>query len=197
MIFDLKKREIRIKIVYYGPSFSGKTTNLLKIHDGFPGKRGKLLTLNTKGERTLLFDFLPLEMNLFKDFLTRFFVYTVPGQIFYRGARKLVLKGADGIVFVADSQRDRLEENKENLKEMYNNMDELGLTKRKIPIVFQYNKRDLEDISTVEELEQELNPEGHNHIEAIAIEGQGIFKTLESILKEIVESLLIPLDAEK
>ena len=197
MIFNLKKREIRIKIVYYGPSFSGKTTNLMKIHEGFPGKRGKLLTLNTKGERTLLFDFLPLEMNLFKDFSTRFFVYTVPGQIFYRGARKLVLKGADGIVFVADSQRDRLEENVENLKEMYDNMNELGLEKRKIPIVFQYNKRDLGNISTLEELGSQLNPEGHPYVEAIAIEGKGVFKTLELILKEVLETLLIPFNTEK
>jgi hypothetical protein len=191
VIFDLRKREIRIKIVYYGPSFSGKTTNLMKIYEGFPGKRGKLLTLNTKGERTLLFDFLPLELSLFKGFQTRFYVFTVPGQVFYKGARKLVLKGADGIVFVADSQSNRLEENVESLEEMYQNMEELGLRKEKVPIVFQYNKRDLPDISSVEELERALNPKGYPYFEAIAIDGKGVFITLERILRVVVETLLV------
>jgi len=190
MMIDPRRAEIKLKLVYYGPSFSGKTTNLVQIHEKYKGKKGDLVIIDTEGERTLFFDLLPLEIFLVPGFKVRTFLHTVPGQVFYKISRRLVLKGADGVVYVADSQRNRMDENIEILHEMYKNFEANKLKREKIPIVFQYNKRDLHDILPVEELEKELNPEGHPHVEAIAIRGIGVFRTLEELIKKVVEDRL-------
>ncbi len=189
MIFDLKKKEIRFKIVYYGPALSGKTTNIIKIHNRFPGRKGKLITIDTQGERTIFFDLLPIEVQILKGFKTRFYLYTVPGQVHYRISRKLVLKGADGVIFVADSQADRLEENIEIYHELKENLKLLSLADN-IPIIIQYNKRDLPNRLPVEKLEKELNVDGHPYYPAIAIKGIGVFKTLEGMIRKIIEVYL-------
>lgn len=190
MFFDLKRKEIQFKIVYYGPAFSGKTTNLLIIHKKFPGIKGNLISIDTEGERTLFFDFLPIEIRIVRNFKTRFYLYTVPGQIFYKASRKLVLKGADGIVFVADSQNNRLEENVRAVKELYENLEYFGLNEKSIPIIFQYNKRDLEDILSISLLEEKLNWHKFPYVESVAITGRGVFKTLEVILKAVLQDFL-------
>ncbi|MCD6087494.1 MAG: gliding-motility protein MglA [Candidatus Hydrothermae bacterium] len=190
MIFDLKKKEIRFKIVYYGPALSGKTTNIVKIHDRFPGKKGKLITIDTQGERTIFFDLLPIEVQILKGFKTRFYLYTVPGQVHYRISRKLVLKGADGVIFVADSQADRLEENIDIYRELMENLKKLSLNGDRIPIIMQYNKRDLPDRLPVEKLEKELNVKGYPYYSAIAIKGIGVFKTLEGMIRKVIEFYL-------
>ncbi|MCD6382612.1 MAG: gliding-motility protein MglA [Candidatus Hydrothermae bacterium] len=190
MIFDLKKKEIRFKIVYYGPALSGKTTNIVRIHDRFPGKKGKLITIDTQGERTIFFDLLPIEVQILKGFRTRFYLYTVPGQVHYRISRKLVLKGADGVIFVADSQADRLEENIDIYRELMENLKKLSLNGDRIPITMQYNKRDLPDRLPVEKLEKELNVRGYPYYSAIAIKGIGVFKTLEGMIRKVIEFYL-------
>ncbi len=190
MIFDLKKKEIRFKIVYYGPALSGKTTNIVRIHDRFPGKKGKLITIDTQGERTIFFDLLPIEVQILKGFKTRFYLYTVPGQVHYRISRKLVLKGADGVIFVADSQADRLEENIDIYRELMENLKKLSLNGDRIPIIMQYNKRDLPDRLPVEKLEKELNVKGYPYYSAIAIKGIGVFKTLEGMIRKVIEFYL-------
>ncbi|HDM90853.1 MAG: gliding-motility protein MglA [Candidatus Hydrothermota bacterium] len=190
MIFDLKKKEIRFKIVYYGPALSGKTTNIVRIHDRFPGKKGKLITIDTQGERTIFFDLLPIEVQILKGFRTRFYLYTVPGQVHYRISRKLVLKGADGVIFVADSQADRLEENIDIYRELMENLKKLSLNGDRIPIIMQYNKRDLPDRLPVEKLEKELNVRGYPYYSAIAIKGIGVFKTLEGMIRKVIEFYL-------
>lgn len=195
MFFDLKRREIQFKIVYYGPAFSGKTTNLLEIHRKFPGSKGRLISIDTEGERTLFFDFLPIELRITKSFRTRFYLYTVPGQPHYRASRKLVLKGVDGIVYVADSKMDRLEENIEVLNELYRFLDELGLKGYTIPMVFQYNKRDLPDAVPLRILEEKLNKNGLPSVPSIAIEGKGVFKTLELILKAVLRDFVAKANA--
>jgi len=190
MIFDLKKKEIRFKIVYYGPALSGKTTNIVRIHDRFPGKKGKLITIDTQGERTIFFDLLPIEVQILKGFKTRFYLYTVPGQVHYRISRKLVLKGADGVIFVADSQADRLEENIDIYRELMENLKKLSLNGDRIPIIMQYNKRDLPDRLPVKKLEKELNVGGYPYYSAIAIKGIGVFKTLEGMIRKVIEFYL-------
>ena len=190
MIFDLKKKEIRFKIVYYGPALSGKTTNIVRIHDRFPGKKGKLITIDTQGERTIFFDLLPIEVQILKGFRTRFYLYTVPGQVHYRISRKLVLKGADGVIFVADSQADRLEENIDIYRELMENLKKLSLNGDRIPIIMQYNKRDLPDRLPVKKLEKELNVGGYPYYSAIAIKGIGVFKTLEGMIRKVIEFYL-------
>jgi hypothetical protein len=190
MFFDLKRREIQFKIVYYGPAFSGKTTNLRVIYEKFPGIKGNLISIDTQGERTLFFDFLPIEIRIVRNFKTRFYIYTVPGQVIYKASRRLVLKGADGVVFVADSQKDRLEENISTLRELYENFDELGLSEKSIPIIFQYNKRDLSEILPIPVLEEKLNWYHFPYVESIAITGKGVFKTLETILKAVLQDFL-------
>jgi len=188
VVIDFKNKEIKFKIVYYGPGLSGKTTNIKYIFKKFMGPKGKLLSVDTKGERTLFFDLLPLEINLVKGFKTRFFLYTVPGQVFYKTARKLVLRGADCVVFVADSSRKRMEENKELYKEMHENLKIFGLSDgNKIPIIVQYNKRDVPDKVPVEELEREVNIYHYPYVLAIAYQGKGVMKTLEMAIKLIVK----------
>jgi hypothetical protein len=181
-------REISCKIVYYGPGLSGKTTNLQYVHDRVPSKsRGDLISLATEADRTLYFDFLPIHVGDIGGFSTKFQLYTVPGQVFYDATRKLVLRGVDGIVFVADSQNAKMDENIESLANMYENLRENDVDPSAIPIVLQYNKRDLPEVGTIEELEKTLNPEGRPYVEACAVKGLGVFDTMKRITKLVLE----------
>ena len=152
-------REINCKLVYYGPGLGGKTTNLEHVYSKVaPEKRGKMVSLATETERTLFFDFLPVDLGTIRGFKTRFHMYTVPGQVYYNASRKLILKGVDGLVFVADSQIERMEANVESMQNLYDNMAEYGYDVAKIPFVIQYNKRDLPNTAPISELQQQLNP---------------------------------------
>jgi hypothetical protein len=181
-------REISCKIVYYGPGLSGKTTNLQYVHQKVPGKtRGDLISLATDADRTLYFDFLPINLGAIQGFSTKFQLYTVPGQVYYNATRKLVLRGVDGLVFVADSQRAKMDENLESLKNLYDNLEEYGYDPTDLPIVIQYNKRDLPDVMTVAELQAALNPRGLPYFEAVAVGGTGVFDTLKLIIKLVLD----------
>ncbi len=181
-------REICCKIVYYGPGLSGKTTNLIYIHKKAPPKtKGELISLATDADRTLYFDFLPLDIGPVKGFSTKFQLYTVPGQVYYNATRKLVLRGVDGLVFVADSQVAKLEENIESMNNLVENLEEYGYVLEELPMIMQYNKRDLEEVSTIEELEKALNPRGLPCYEAVAVTGEGVFDTLKGISKLVLE----------
>jgi signal recognition particle receptor subunit beta len=185
-------REIILKIVYYGPGLSGKTTNIKHIYGSTnPDARGKLISLETKAERTLFFDFLPLSLPPVRGFKTRLHLYTVPGQLFYSASRKLILKGADGVVFVADSQDARFEANLIALDDMKENLQSYGYDLHKIPFVIQYNKRDLPGITPVEKLREALNAEGFPDFEAAAAaeNGPGVFETLKAVVKMIIRDL--------
>lgn len=183
-------REISCKIVYYGPGLSGKTTNLRYVHDRLPASsRGDLISLATEADRTLYFDFLPLNVGDIGGFATKFQMYTVPGQVFYNATRKLVLRGVDGLVFVADSQLSKMDENLESLADMYDNLRSYNIDPAQIPIVMQYNKRDLPEIATIEELHAKLNPEGRPHVEACASNGVGVFATVKCVSKLVLEHL--------
>ncbi|NPB04627.1 MAG: gliding-motility protein MglA [Thermotogae bacterium] len=191
MVIDVTKREINVKIVYYGPAVSGKTTNLLYIHSKLkPQHRGEMVSIDTKGERTLFFDFLPVEVKIGGGFKVRFHLYTVPGQYFYKTSRKLVLRGADGIVFVADSQRNRAKDNRMIWQEMKDFLRDQGISIGSIPIVLQYNKRDLQDIMSVEELHALFDGGKFPYFEAIAVQGKGVFETLDAISKRVLRSVL-------
>lgn len=158
-MINYASREINCKIVYYGPGLGGKTTNLETIYGKVaPDTRGKMVSLATETERTLFFDFLPVDLGTVKGFKTRFHLYTVPGQVYYNASRKLILKGVDGIVFVADSQVDRMEANIEAMQNLYDNMAEYGYDLTKIPFLVQYNKRDLPNASPIDELQAQINP---------------------------------------
>jgi signal recognition particle receptor subunit beta len=187
---NYSSREINCKIVYYGPGLGGKTTNLNFIYGRIrPDAKGKMISLATETERTLFFDFLPLSLGDIKGFKTRFHLYTVPGQIFYDASRKLILKGVDGIVFVADSQMERLDANLESYDNMKDNLDEQGYDLAKIPYVMQYNKRDLPNVVPVNELKDMLNGNGALDFESIASEGVGVFETLKSVVKLVLTEL--------
>ncbi len=189
-LINYSSREINVKIVYYGPGLCGKTTNIQYIYDKVaPETKGKLITLATEMDRTLFFDFLPLELGKVKGFRTRFHLYTVPGQVYYDASRKLILRGVDGIVFVADSQRSRYDANIESLYNLHENLGEYSLKLDEIPYAIQYNKRDLPEIISVEELEQELNPKQYPSFEAIATKGVGVFDTLKSVAKAVLRNL--------
>ncbi len=158
-MINYASREINCKLVYYGPGLGGKTTNLEHVYSKVaPEKRGKMVSLATETERTLFFDFLPVDLGTIRGFKTRFHMYTVPGQVYYNASRKLILKGVDGLVFVADSQMDRMEANVESMQNLYDNMAEYGYDVTKIPFVIQYNKRDLPNAAPISELQQQLNP---------------------------------------
>jgi len=158
-MINYASREINCKIVYYGPGLGGKTTNLEHVYKKVtPGSRGKLISLATESERTLFFDFLPVDLGTIRGFKTRFHLYTVPGQVYYNASRKLILKGVDGIVFVADSQMDRMEANQESMQNLYDNMAEYGYDLTRMPFVVQYNKRDLPNAAPLSELQEALNP---------------------------------------
>jgi len=183
-------REINCKIVYYGPGLCGKTTNLQFIFDKTnPQSKGKMISLATETERTLFFDFLPLALGEIKGFKVRFHLYTVPGQVFYDASRKLILKGVDGVVFVADSQEERLDANIESLLNLEANLEEHGYCLDDIPFVIQYNKKDLPNCSETSELRELLNERGVPDYEGSAVTGEGIFETLKSVAKLILVEL--------
>jgi signal recognition particle receptor subunit beta len=184
-------REINCKLVYYGPGLCGKTTNLKVIYEKTAeGAKGKMISLATETERTLFFDFLPLALGEIRGFKTRFHLYTVPGQVFYDASRKLILKGVDGVVFVADSQEERFEANLESLENLQQNLREQGLELSKIPWVLQYNKRDLPNAVSVEEMRKALNPTGEiAEFEAAAMSGKGVFETLKALAKLVLLEL--------
>ncbi len=189
-MINYASREINCKIVYYGPGLGGKTTNLEYIYAKVaPNTRGKLISLATETERTLFFDFLPVDLGTIRGFKTRFHLYTVPGQVYYNASRKLILKGVDGVVFVADSQVERLDANIEAIHNLYENLAEYGYDLRQIPFVIQYNKRDLPNVSPVGELNQHLNPDHVPAYEAVATKGVGVFDTLKAIAKLVIKSL--------
>ncbi len=183
-------REINCKIVYYGPGLCGKTTNLQFVYGKTaPEAKGKMISLATETERTLFFDFLPLMLGEIRGFKTRFHLYTVPGQVFYDASRKLILKGVDGVVFVADSQEERTDANIESLDNLRSNLEEQGYDLDKLPYVIQYNKRDLPNIISIEELRRDLNPTGVPEFEAVASTGEGVFETLKAVAKLILIDL--------
>jgi len=183
-------REINTKVVYYGPGLCGKTTNLQYVYKATNEKaRGKMISLATETERTLFFDFLPLNLGQIRGFNTRFHLYTVPGQVFYDASRKLILKGVDGIVFVADSQRERLDANVESLENMFENLREQGIDPHNVPYVIQYNKRDLPNAMPVDEMRRELNTDNVPDYEAIAATGEGVFETLKGIARLVLQKL--------
>ncbi len=219
-MINYASREINCKLVYYGPGLGGKTTNLEHVYGKVsPDKRGKMVSLATETERTLFFDFLPVDLGTIRGFKTRFHLYTVPGQVYYNASRKLILKGVDGLVFVADSQMDRMEANVESMQNLYDNMAEYGYDVTKIPFVIQYNKRDLPNAASITELQQQLNPgwevtEGGQQretldpegewlitqadgawvgrapfFESIAVNGDGVFETLRHAAKLILKTL--------
>jgi signal recognition particle receptor subunit beta len=185
-------REITCKIVYYGPGRSGKTSNLHYIYNQVPGdRRGSMVSLATQTDRTLFFDFLPLDLGTISGFTTRFQLYTVPGQVYYATTRKLVLQGADGVVFVADSQRRQIEENVESMQDLHENLAEQGIDARSVPLVIQYNKQDLprELIMDVGELDDVLNFRGVPYHAGDALRGTGVFETLRGISELVLRRL--------
>jgi signal recognition particle receptor subunit beta len=187
---NYSNREINCKIVYYGPGLCGKTTNLQFIYKKTaPKAKGKMISLATETERTLFFDFLPLALGEIRGFKTRFHLYTVPGQVFYDASRKLILKGVDGVVFVADSQKDRIDANLESLENLKTNLNEQGYSLDEIPFVMQYNKRDLPNVSSVEDLRKLLNPRAVPEFEAVATNGTGVFETLKAVAKQVLLEL--------
>jgi signal recognition particle receptor subunit beta len=181
-------QEINAKIVYYGPGLSGKTTNLRVIYENVqPNFRSNMISLSTEGERTLFFDFLPLDLGKIKGFKIKLQLYTVPGQVYYNATRKLVLRGVDGIVFVADSTPDKMEENLESLQNLYDNLYEYRYRAEEIPTVLQYNKRDVAGAVSIEELHRYLNNRNLLWNEAIANKGTGVFDSLKQISKLVVD----------
>jgi signal recognition particle receptor subunit beta len=189
VFFNYTTMQMTAKIVYYGPGLCGKTTNLQAIHlRTAPQSRGEMVSLETETDRTLFFDLLPLEVGVIGGMKVRLQLYTVPGQVFYNATRKLVLKGVDGVVFVADSQKIALDANVESLTNLRANFAELGLTDH-VPVVFQYNKRDIRNILPVETLEKVLNPDGARHFEAAALHGIGVFETLKAISKVAITAV--------
>ncbi len=189
-MINYASREINCKIVYYGTGLGGKTTNLEYVYGKInPDTRGKMISLATETDRTLFFDFLPIDLGEIRGFKTRFHLYTVPGQVYYNASRKLILKGVDGVVFVADSQAQRSEANIEAMHNLYENVESYGYDMETIPFVIQYNKRDLPDALPVEELRAQLNPSGVPDFEAVAVEGKGVFETLQAVSKLVVKSL--------
>jgi hypothetical protein len=187
---NYSSREINCKIVYYGPGLCGKTTNLQYIYSKTnPDLKGKMISLATETERTLFFDFLPLALGQIRGFKTRFHLYTVPGQVFYDASRKLILKGVDGVVFVADSQVERMEANIESLENLKINLAEQGAELVKTPYIVQYNKRDLPNAAPLEEMKRLLNAEGVPDFEACATNGKGVFETLKAVARSVLRDL--------
>ena len=183
-------REINCKLVYYGPGLGGKTTNIKFVYEKTnPTSKGKLISLATETDRTLFFDFLPLDLGEIRGFRTRFHLYTVPGQVFYDASRKLILKGVDGVVFVADSQAARMDANTESLKNLELNLKDQGYDLRSIPYVLQFNKRDLPTAMPAEEMKKALQFKGEPIFEAVASKGTGVFETLKTIAKMVLMEL--------
>ncbi|MDP2167816.1 MAG: GTPase domain-containing protein [Thermodesulfovibrionales bacterium] len=187
---NYSSREINCKIVYYGPGLCGKTTNLQFVYKKTnPEQKGKLISLATETERTLFFDFLPIALGDIKGFRVRFHLYTVPGQVFYAASRKLILKGVDGVVFVADSQIERMEANMESLEDLGINLAEQGYDLSRLPFTIQYNKRDLPSAAPLEEMNKLLNTNGIPWYEGVATIGTGVFDTLKDIAKQVLMEL--------
>ena len=183
-------REINCKIVYYGPGLCGKTTNLQYIYDKTnPNAKGKLISLATETDRTLFFDFLPLELGTVRGFRTRFHLYTVPGQVFYDASRKLILKGVDGVIFVADSQVERMDANVESVENLQANLKTQGYDINTIPFVLQLNKRDLPNVAPIDEMKQLLMRKEQPVFEAVASKGPGVFETLKGVAKLVLQEL--------
>jgi signal recognition particle receptor subunit beta len=183
-------KEINCKIVYYGPGLCGKTTNLQYIYNKTaPESKGKMISLATEADRTLFFDFLPLDLGSIRGFTTRFHLYTVPGQVFYDASRKLILKGVDGVIFVADSQEARMEANIESIRNLEANLKEHGFDLSTIPYALQFNKRDLPSVAPVDEMYRILNYKREPTFEAVATTGVGVFDTLKSVAKQILIEL--------
>jgi signal recognition particle receptor subunit beta len=183
-------KEINCKIVYYGPGLGGKTTNLQHIYTKTaPERKGKMISLATEADRTLFFDFLPLDLGTIRGFTTRFHLYTVPGQVFYDASRKLILKGVDGVVFVADSQRERMEANVESIRNLERNLREYGFSLDSLPYALQFNKRDLPTSVEPIEMYRMLNYKREPTFEAVATEGRGVFETLKAVAKQILMEL--------
>ena len=189
-MINYASREINCKLVYYGPGLGGKTTNLEYVYNKVnPETRGKLISLATEQERTLFFDFLPVDLGSIRGFKTRFHLYTVPGQVYYNASRRLILKGVDGLVFVADSQAERMDANIAALENLYENLADYGYDPAQLPIVLQWNKRDLPNAVPVDELRRQLNPMGLAEYEAVAVSGVGVFDTLKAVSKLVLKSL--------
>ena len=191
-VVNYQSREITCKIVYYGPGRSGKTTNLQHVYSQLPeDRKGKMVSLATETDRTLFFDFLPLDLGSISGFATRFQLYTVPGQVYYQATRRLVLQGVDGVVFVADSQLRQLPENVESFQDLHANLADLGLDPRSVPLVMQYNKRDLpeDELITVAELERVLNFRDVPSFTSSAVNGTGVFETLRAISSRVLGKL--------
>ena len=183
-------KEVNCKIVYYGPGLCGKTANLQHVFATTkPESRGKMISLATETDRTLFFDFLPLDLGKLGEYKVRFHLYTVPGQVFYDASRKLILKGVDGLIFVADSQPGRLEANVESVENLAHNLEELGTSLTEVPYVMQYNKRDLPEVAPVAELRETLNPHGVPDFEAAAKTGMGVFETLKGLARPVLSQL--------
>jgi len=183
-------REINCKIVYYGPGLGGKTTNLQYVYDKTGEKqKGKMISLATETDRTLFFDFLPLDLGTVRGFRTRFHLYTVPGQVFYDASRKLILRGVDGVVFVADSQEERMDANLEALDNLQENLKEHGYDLGKIPYVLQLNKRDLPSAMTADDLKRQLIRKDEPVFEAVAFQGTGVFETLKEVARQVLTEL--------
>jgi hypothetical protein len=183
-------KEINCKIVYYGPGLGGKTTNLQFIYNKTaPEAKGKMISLATEADRTLFFDFLPLDLGTIRGFTTRFHLYTVPGQVFYDASRKLILKGVDGVVFVSDSQQERMEANIESIRNLELNLKDHGLDLKTVPYALQFNKRDLPNAMPVDEMYRTLNFKREPTFEAVAPEGVGVFETLKAVAKQILIEL--------
>ena len=189
-MINYASREINCKLVYYGTGLGGKTTNLEYIYSRVkPETKGKMISLATETERTLFFDFLPIDLGEVRGFKTRFHLYTVPGQVYYNASRRLILKGVDGLIFVADSQVTRAEANIEAMHNLYENLETYGYDLQTIPFAIQYNKRDMPNTMSVEELRAQINPMGVPDFEAVAIEGSGVFETLQTVSKLVVQNL--------
>jgi mutual gliding-motility protein MglA len=189
-LFNYNAKEIHCKIVYYGPSLGGKTTNIQWMYQSLAQEqKSKLMALNTEVERTLLFDFLPLEVGEIRGYKTRFHLYSVPGQIIYDATRKLILQGIDGVIFVADSQADRLDENLQALENLEKNLHQQGYKIKDIPLVLQYNKRDLPNALSVAELRRHLNRFNSTEVEASAFEGRGVLESFKAVSKSILNTL--------
>jgi mutual gliding-motility protein MglA len=189
-MINYASREINCKIVYYGPGLCGKTTNLEYVYKKVnPATRGKMISLATENERTLFFDFLPVDLGTIRGFKTRFHLYTVPGQVYYNASRRLILKGVDGIVFVADSQAERMDANLASMQNLYENLADYGYEPGRLPLVLQYNKRDLPSSIPTSELRAQLNPGGLEEYEAVATQGEGVFDTLRAVSKRVIKAL--------
>lgn len=187
---NYSNREINAKIVYYGPGLSGKTTNLQHVYAKAPARnKGRLISLATETERTLFFDFLPMSLGTLRGFQVRFHLYTVPGQVFYEASRKIILKGVDGVAFVADSHPLRYDANAESFDGLHRNLADYGLSIARLPTVIQYNKRDLPDALPVADIDRALGNPGLPFFEAVAVTGVGVFETLKSITRGVLQNL--------